>query len=153
MKIYEPGRGVYRNKKNVKKTCEFCRKKTLSQQQCLSLAGKYWVVLVSKYPYMDGNVMVVPRRHVREISALSLEEWNEFHAVLSKVMKKLGKIFKTSDFNIGVNIGENAGASIEHLHWQIIPRKKKIENSANIFAEIQVLTVLPTDLIKIIEEK
>lgn len=111
------------------------------------------MVMVNKYPYSDGNVMVIPKRHVRNVEDLLKEEWIEFQEVLSKTIKKLGKIFKTIDFNIGANIGVDAGGSIEHLHWQIIPRKKKISNAANILADIEVITVLPEDLRKIIDKK
>lgn len=153
MKIYEPGRVAYRNNKNTEGICQFCDENVIEKQRCLSLECEYWMVIANKYPYADGNIMVIPKRHVRDIGDLSKDEWLEFHEVLSKTIGRLGEIFDTKDFNVGVNIGMDAGGSIEHLHWQVIPRKKKISNATNIFADIQVITVLPEDLVKIIDGK
>ncbi|HAR99526.1 MAG: putative cytosolic protein [Candidatus Moranbacteria bacterium GW2011_GWC2_37_73] len=152
MKIYEPKRALYRKNKPTTGCCQFCDKKTINEQQCLSLESKHWMVVVNKYPYMDGNVMIIPKRHVRNVADLLKDEWFEFQDILEKTMKKLSQIFKTEDFNIGANIGIDAGGSIEHLHWQIIPRRKKISNSVNIFADIEVITILPEDLRKIIDK-
>ena len=78
-------------------------------------------------------------------------EQKEFFETLIKTKKRLSKIFKTEDFNIGLNIGERAGASIDHLHWQIIPRKDKILNASNIFADLYVITISPQKLKKMID--
>lgn len=153
MKIFEPSRDIYRKRTSRIKICEFCNLKNIKKQECKSLSGKYWRVLVNLYPYMDGNLMLIPKRHIIDTNELNNNEKAEFFEVLEKTKNKLGKTFKTKDFNIGLNLGKNAGASIEHLHWQIIPRKFKIENASNIFADIQIMTMLPGELKKNIDKK
>lgn len=102
---------------------------------------------------MDGNLMIIPKRHEKNLEKLSQKEWLELHEILERTKKKLGKIFKTKDFNIGLNIGKGAGTSIDHLHWQIIPRNKKaLLNSSNIFADLYVITVSPKELKRLIEK-
>ncbi|MDQ1283991.1 MAG: adenylyltransferase [Patescibacteria group bacterium] len=109
-------------------------------------------MIVNRYPYMDGNLMIITRRHVESVRDLNLEERGEFFEVLEGTLKKLGEMFNTNDFNVGLNLGKNAGASVRHIHWQVIPRDKKILNSANIFADLFVLTMSPFKLKDIIEK-
>ncbi len=153
MKVFEPNRAKYRKNNDKKIICQFCDLKNIKNQECKKLSGKYWLVFISKYPYMDGNLMIIPKRHIEDTSELSEEEKIEFFEILEKVKDKLGKIFKTNEFNIWLNLGKNSGCSISHLHWQIIPRKFKIENAANIFGDIHILTVLPEKLKKMIDGK
>ena len=154
MKVLDSSRGVYIKKvnKGIKK-CVFCDPKVIKEQECKSLAGKYWRVLVNKYPYLDGNLMVIPKRHFVNLEDMNEQEKSEFFEVLAKAKKRLGKIFNTQYFNIGINIGKAAGTSIDHLHWQIIPRDPKaFSNAANIFADLYVIKISPKELKKRIEK-
>jgi len=152
MQVYEPSRLAYRKKIGAVKKCQFCDLSNIKSQICESLSGKYWRVITNKYPYMDGNLIIIPKRHFSDIEEMNEAEKKEFFEVLVKTKKRLSKVFKTKDFNIGLNIGKRAGASIEHLHWQIIPRKDKILNSSNIFADLYVITISPQRLKKMIEK-
>jgi len=153
MKIYDSKRAKYRKSISKTKSCQFCDTGNIKNQQCQSLSGEFWIVMVNKYPYMDGNLMIIPKRHVCDIEKLNGNEKTEFFDVLEKTKKKLEEIFKTKDFNIGLNIGKLSGASIKHIHWQIIPRKAKIQNSTNIFADIEVITISPLELKKLIDKE
>jgi len=154
MKVLDKSRGKYIKiiKKGVKR-CIFCDPKVIKDQECKSLAGKCWRVLVNKYPYLDGNLMIVPKRHFMSLEEMNDLEKKDFFEVLFEAKKKLGKIFNTQDFNIGLNLGKAAGTSIDHLHWQIIPRDPKaFSNSANLFADLYVIKISPKDLKKMIEK-
>ncbi|OGI29712.1 MAG: hypothetical protein A2288_02535 [Candidatus Moranbacteria bacterium RIFOXYA12_FULL_44_15] len=153
IKVLETGRSEYRKKAVRSKECPFCNPSNLKSQECKSLSGKEWAVIINKYPYMDGNLMIISRRHVEHVSSLNSAEKGEFFEILNGVIEKLGKLFTTNDFNVGLNLGKNAGASVKHLHWQVIPRKNKILNSANIFADLFVITMPPDKLRKIIDKK
>lgn len=126
MHVFEPSRSNYRKKITDKKdSCLFCSKKIIKEQNCTKFSFKYWWVLANKHPYMNGNVMLVPKKHHETLETINQDEWGEFSEALLEVKKVLQKMFKTESFNIGINIGEESGASIAHLHWQIIPRKRK----------------------------
>jgi len=101
---------------------------------------------------MDGNVMLVPVRHVEKIEGLKKEEWEEFGSVLAKTQKILGKIFETDSFNVALNVGLESGASIPHLHWQIIPRRFKNITVMNTFADLYIVAVTPEKTQRLIEE-
>jgi len=154
MKIINPKKFKYNKKldNNEVKSCDFCSSKIYKMQGCKSLEGKYWKILVNLYPYMDGNLMIIPKRHIVKIDEIKNDEWEEFHEIILKTQKKLTEIFKTKSFNVGINIGKSAGSSIPHMHWQIMPRRKWIPNFANIVGDMYIITVTPEKLKKLIDE-
>ena len=94
---------------------------------------------------MDGNVMIVPVRHIEDVEGVRLDEWGDFGSVLTKTKKVLGEIFDVDSFNIGLNMGPQSGASIAHLHWQVIPRKFKNITVMNVFADLHIVSVSPEE--------
>jgi diadenosine tetraphosphate (Ap4A) HIT family hydrolase len=152
MRIYEENRGKYRTLYKSK-GCNFCDAVILKDQEVKQLKGKYWRVLACKYPYMDGNLMIVPRRHVTQTEKLTTGEWAEFSEVLIKTQKLLGDLFKTKSFNIMLQLGPNSGGSVRHLHWMIIPRPKKKNLSGwNIFENFYFVTLSYKELINKIKQ-
>lgn len=153
MKIYQPKKRDYRKVLLQKKKCFFCDKKIIDDQECTLFSFIYWMVLANKYPYMDGNVMIVPKEHKTSLFELTSQEWEEFPKVLLSVKEILSKKFSTNSFNIGINIGEESGRSVEHIHWQIIPRKKKNHTVVGVLADIQVITISPKELQEMLSKK
>ena len=117
------------------------------------MAGRHWRVLVNRFPYMDGNVMIVPIRHVERISDLTGEEWQDFGRVLGETQRVLGKIFKTESFNVALNTGPQSGASIPHLHWQVVPRAFKNITALNAFADLHIVAVTPEETKRLIDKE
>jgi ATP adenylyltransferase len=153
MQIYAPERKMYNKEVKLKKACYFCDKKVIREQICSRFSFEYWNVLTNKYPYMDGNVMLIPKNHLERLEDISEDIWKEFPVALLEVQKVLGKIFTTESFNIGINIGKESGRSVEHLHWQIIPRKEKNHTVVGVLADIHVITLSPEDLKKKLSER
>jgi ATP adenylyltransferase len=150
MRILDKNRASYKRTFSDNGKCVFCGKDEILE--CLGLAGEYWRVLVNRFPYMDGNVLIVPIRHVEKIEDVNKIEWQEFGEILSKTQKVLGVIFKTESFNIGMNVGPESGASIPHLHWQVVPRKFKNVTVMNTFADLHLVTITPEETKKLIDE-
>jgi len=150
MRIIDPNRAKYKRTFAEPGACVFCDRK--DTMECPSLAGKHWRVLVNRYPYMDGNVMIIPDRHLDKTGDINQEEWLEFGQVLARVQEILGKIFKVNSFNIGMNLGPESGASIPHLHWQIIPRKFKNITAVNTFADLYAIAITPEETKRLIDE-
>ncbi len=119
MRVLDKNRATYTKKIGKFKICQLCNSKNIKKQECRNLSGKYWRVWVNKYPYLDGNLMIVSKRHITNIKDLKKEEWEELQKIFNNTTDKLEKIFKTKDFNIGLNIGKNAGCSVDHIHWQV----------------------------------
>lgn len=149
MRILDKKRSTYKKVYTNDDSCVFCRK---DEYECEGLTGKYWRVIANKFPYMDGNVMIVPKRHVGRVEKVTKKEWEEFGQVLAKAQKVLGDIFKTDSFNVGLNIGPESGASIEHLHWQVVPRKFKNITVMNTFADLYLVAVSADETKRLIDE-
>ena len=79
-------------------------------------------VALNLYPYNPGHCMIFPLRHVEDIRALTADERRSLDVVLDKVLGALDSLYKPSGYNIGFNMGLEAGASIKHIHLHVIPR-------------------------------
>lgn len=145
MKVFDPTRKEY-NTRPINDDCPLCNQEILEKQNCTKFCFKYWLVLVNKHPYMDGNVMLVTKNHHEVFETLSADEWEEFAKALIEVKAALSEMFETESFNIGLNMGEDSGRSLSHLHWQIIPRKRKNHSVVSVLADIQVITLSSREL-------
>lgn len=83
--------------------------------------GELYVTL-NLYPYNPGHLMVVPVRHVEHIAELSEAEALAVHRMQLRCLRVLEETYRPGGFNVGYNIGASSGASIDHLHLQIVPR-------------------------------
>ncbi len=124
MRILEPKRSTYKRVYRDKGYCDFCDPVVIKDQEVVVLRGQEWRVLACKYPYMDGNLMILPKRHVTHTDKLNAAEWAEFPKVLLATQKLLGELFKTDSFNLAMNLGPLSGGSVPHIHWMIVPRPK-----------------------------
>ncbi len=111
------------------KGCVFCnrirRQKGAAQDRkdLILYRGKHSFVILNKYPYNSGHLMVVPNRHLASLEALTAQENQEIASLLARCESVLKKAARPQGFNIGVNLGKAAGAGIDdHLHYHMIPR-------------------------------
>jgi ATP adenylyltransferase len=79
-------------------------------------------VTLNLYPYNPGHLMVVPARHIEHLRELSEPEALELHRLQLLCIGVLEREYRASGFNVGYNMGRTSGASIAHLHLQIVPR-------------------------------
>ena len=79
-------------------------------------------VIMNRFPYNNGHLMVVPRRHCTDLDQLSNEELQELFYLLKVSTQVLKKYLHPHGFNIGINIGKVAGAGEDHIHFHIVPR-------------------------------
>jgi ATP adenylyltransferase len=85
--------------------------------------GRHCFVIMNKYPYTNGHVMVTPYRHVMTLSDLSPDETHEMMDLMQATVRIMNVHFRPGGINAGLNIGEAAGAGIkEHLHFHLLPR-------------------------------
>lgn len=102
--------------------------------------GRAMFVIMNKYPYANGHLMVTPYRHVMNICDLTPEESTEGMRLLQDCTAILQKSFSPQGINIGLNIGEAAGAGIrEHLHFHVVPRWNGDSSFMAILDEVRVM--------------
>ncbi len=98
------------------------------------------IVMLNKYPYANGHLMVAPRRHAAHVSALPREEFQTLMAVLQHAATVLAESLHPEGMNLGMNIGTAAGAGIaDHVHWHIVPRWTGDTNFMPLLAEVRVV--------------
>lgn len=153
MRILEQNRAQYKRTYRQKGYCDFCDPKVIQDQQVKSLEGKLWRVLACKFPYMNGNLMLVPKRHITQTDKITTEEWSELQKILTQAQKILTRIFKTKSYNLAMNLGPYSGGTIPHLHLMIVPRPKKINPAAfNVFHDFYLVQMDYKQLLKKIED-
>lgn len=85
--------------------------------------GETAFVILNRYPYTSGHLMVAPFKHTAELSDLTDQELLEIHHLVRNATAWIQTAFRPDGFNIGVNVGSAGGAGIpSHLHWHIVPR-------------------------------
>ncbi|MFC1932086.1 HIT domain-containing protein [Chloroflexota bacterium] len=97
-------------------------------------------VIMNKYPYNAGHLMVVPYRHIANLEELTAEERHEHFDLVSQSTEVLKRVFSPDGFNLGINIGKAAGAGIEdHVHTHIVPRWQGDTNCMSVISDIRVV--------------
>ena len=121
------------------KECIFCL--GLSDRGRLTLhKGSLSMVMMNKYPYINGHLLVAPKRHVAGLEDLTLEEMADLLKMVRDTIGILRKAMRPDGFNVGLNLGEVAGAGVEqHLHFHIVPRWHGDTNAMTVFAEVRVI--------------
>jgi len=98
------------------------------------------VVLLNRFPYANGHLLLAPCRHVSDIEAILPEESAGLFAMIRQSVKILRKHIRPDGFNIGLNLGTVAGAGQpEHLHYHIVPRWKGDHNFMTVLAEVRTI--------------
>jgi ATP adenylyltransferase len=122
--------------------CVFCKAAAVDDGSgnLIVQRGKLAFVILNRYPYTSGHVMVVPFAHkpnLEELDAPTRAEIMEWTARSTTVLRK---IYNTVAFNVGLNIGEAAGAGVrEHVHVHVVPRWNGDTNFMTTLAETRVL--------------
>lgn len=108
--------------------------------QLVVTRGKSAMVVLNRFPYNNGHLLVAPLRHAGELSALSADEHLECIEVLGQLTTLYRKVLNAEGFNIGLNLGRVAGAGLPgHLHWHLVPRWAGDTNFMPALAGIRVI--------------
>ena len=95
---------------------------------------------LNRYPYNSGHVMVIPRAHVADLSALAPDAWADLQDELRRAVAVLLAVYRPEGMNVGMNLGKAAGAGIEsHLHWHVVPRWVGDNNFMPVIADQRVV--------------
>ncbi len=122
--------------------CIFCEKlhATTDRENLILFRGETSFIIMNKYPYNNGHLMVTPYRHTGNLEDLTESELLEIMILIRKSVLALKQLFRPQGFNVGMNLGRSAGAGIaDHLHYHIVPRWDGDTNFMPVISEIKVL--------------
>lgn len=104
--------------------CILCEAPRMRDEDALIVyRGEKWYVILNRYPYNSGHLMIVPYSHVPSLEDLGVGDYLEMGLLLNSSIIALRREYRPHGFNIGVNIGKEAGAGIEgHVHLHVVPR-------------------------------
>jgi ATP adenylyltransferase len=104
------------------------------------LRGAKNFVILNRYPYSPGHLMVAPYRHIDSPEDLTAEERNEHSEIVNQCLKALREEYAAEGFNIGVNLGKAAGAGVAgHVHTHVVPRWMGDTNFMQVLADVKVM--------------
>jgi ATP adenylyltransferase len=152
--LYTPWRMTYLTgdeKGNPNVDCVFCAKvpyidDATDMAELVVTRSEHMIITLNKYPYNNGHVMVIPKRHVPSIENLSTAELTDLMLNVNHTLAVLRKIYNPQGFNVGANLGGAAGAGIaQHVHMHIVPRWSGDTNFLSIVGDTRVIPDLLED--------
>ena len=122
--------------------CIFCpgEDRAKDEDRLILYVGSTTMVMMNRYPYINGHLLVAPIRHVKGLELLTEEESLDLLVTVRKSIEILKKAMRAEGFNVGLNLGKVAGAGVEeHLHFHIVPRWNGDTNYMTVFGEVRVI--------------
>lgn len=123
--LFRPDRFKYVRKLIEPEGCVFCRaaeEKPSFETLCV-YKSQHSMVVLNKFPYNSGHLLVIPTHHTGDPLELSDPEYKDLHETLKKAIDALRQVYQPGGINVGLNLGAVAGAGIpDHLHYHVIPR-------------------------------
>ena len=141
-RIWAPWRQSYVSNARTDKYCIFCPDpvgKDDRERQILARSD-YSLMMLNRYPYTGGHLMVAPFRHTAELDDLSDVELLDLMHLLRRGRTLLKRVANPDGFNVGINLGKAAGAGVEeHLHIHIVPRWNGDSNFMTVVGDVRVI--------------
>ncbi len=121
--------------------CEAIDAIGLEKERLVVARFEFCIVMLNKFPYNNGHILIAPKKHTGDMDKLPDEEVFEILQTTRKATKILEKVFKPNGFNIGMNLGRVAGAGLpDHLHVHIVPRWNGDANFMPVIADVKVVS-------------
>ncbi|MDQ5820474.1 MAG: HIT domain-containing protein [Actinomycetota bacterium] len=139
--LWAPWRLEYVTSADEDDGCVFCRALEGDDEASLVVRrGEGAFVLLNKFPYASGHLMVAPKRHAGDFGGLEPEEAAEIHRLATQGIAALKETYRPDGFNLGWNLGRVAGAGVvDHVHLHVVPRWSGDTNFMPVLADVKVI--------------
>jgi ATP adenylyltransferase len=139
--LWAPWRLEYVQQAEEEGGCLFCLAAASDDEERLVVhRGRAAFVLLNKFPYSSGHLMVAPYRHVGEFGDLGDDEALEIHRLAERGIAALAETYAPQGYNLGWNLGRIAGAGVvDHVHLHVVPRWAGDTNFMPVIADVKVL--------------
>ena len=148
--LWAPWRMEYVLENDKPDECIFCvgRDEDVAdlERRLILYTGELSMVIMNRYPYNNGHLLVAPMKHTGELDELDQEGMKDLMSVTRSTISILKEVMKPDGFNVGINLGLVAGAGVEdHLHIHIVPRWN---GDTNFMAVLGQTRVMPEHLLE-----
>ena len=146
--LFTPWRSPYIEKHRERSGCVFCAAaaETDDVKNLVVHRGTHSYIILNRYPYTTGHVMVAPYQHAARLSHLPEEISDEMMRFARRLEQIIELTYQPDGLNLGMNLGQAAGAGIEqHLHLHVLPRWSGDANFMSTIAETRILPELLED--------
>ncbi len=139
--LWAPWRLEYIQRADEQPGCIFCLAAgSDGEDELVVHRGERAFVLLNRFPYAAGHLMIAPIRHAGDFGDLSDDEVVEVHRLAGRGIGALAQVFRPQGFNLGWNLGRVAGAGIvDHVHLHVVPRWAGDTNFMPVLADVKVL--------------
>ena len=140
--IWSPWRMNYISRKDKPKGCIFCDACLCGdgEENLIVRRGKLAFVILNRYPYTSGHIMVVPFAHLPSLVSLDPPTMAEIMHLINQSLRTIENLYSPHGFNVGANIGPMAGAGVaDHVHFHVVPRWGGDTNFMTTVGETRVL--------------
>ena len=139
-RLWSPWRLPYVTRTGGEAGCVFCDALTGEQASLVVFRGQFCFVILNKFPYNNGHLMVVPNRHIAALGEATSDELSELIELVRRAELAVREAYAPHGLNMGINLGKGAGAGIlDHLHMHIVPRWNGDTNFMTVVGETRVL--------------
>jgi len=144
--LWSPWRMSYIQSPKPQNGCIFCRalEEADDQKNLILMRGERNFVILNRYPYTSGHIMIVPMVHLPNLADLDSSTRAELMELAAQFVQVIEDAYHPQGFNVGINIGEAAGAGVsDHVHMHIVPRWL---GDTNFMSTLGMTRVLPESL-------
>lgn len=142
--LFAPWRFAFVSSASPAPGCIFCRAAADEDETLLLWRGERVLAMLNRFPYTSGHVMVAPRQHVADLGELDAVTLADMMGLAQRVFRALQATYRPHGCNLGMNLGEAAGAGIvDHLHLHVVPRWRGDTSFMSVAGGVRVL---PEDL-------
>lgn len=140
--LWAPWRMGYILSNQKDQDCIFCpgKNRNLDEERLILHVGKRTLVMMNRFPYNNGHLLVAPIRHVSGLDQLDEEGTLDLLLTVRRSIEVLKEAMSPEGFNVGLNLGHVAGAGVEeHMHFHIVPRWKGDTNYMTVLDDVRVI--------------
>jgi ATP adenylyltransferase len=140
--LFTPWRFTYISASSQEAECFFCQAAgQVDDPECLVVhRGDHHLVMLNRYPYTNGHLMIAPLGHVGDPLGSSREAVREFWPLVLRSQRVLQRSYRPDGFNMGLNLGQAAGAGVPgHFHFHVVPRWEGDTNFMSVVGEVRIV--------------
>jgi ATP adenylyltransferase len=121
--------------------CEAAKCTDFNNENLVVYKSDYSVVLMNRYPYNSGHLLIAPNIHIGDILNLEINHLLDINILIQKSIIVLNNLYHPHGYNIGANLGRAAGAGVpDHLHFHVVPRWNGDTNFVPVLSEVKIIS-------------